>query len=103
MSGPFGAWTDGGVTRAHPAVPFFHFQWYLSLPGRVAQRESARLTRERSQVQILPRPPPAQEVGRAEASAGSATPRLISSFRLIRCNALSMALTPRPSELAISW
>src|SRR4029453_13829041 len=59
---------DGGATRARAAVsfsgPFSAPGWarragvgcYPSGPGRVAQRESARLTRERSQVQYLPRP-----------------------------------------------
>ena len=49
---------------------------YPCEPGRVAQRESARLTRERSQVQNLPRPP--SDPGKSRGSGcvpSSATPR----------------------------
>ena len=64
-----GSGDDGGTTRARAAVTLSgpgvrrssargaRLATLRSRSGRVAQRESARLTRERSQVQNLPRPP----------------------------------------------
>ena len=46
--------SDGGTARACAAV--FHAVGIVTAPGRVAQRESARLTRERSLVRTQPRP-----------------------------------------------